>query len=68
MQTKALYAIVNKNNHFVPKKASISCARVPVCVHKHARRDESDLSGTGTSQRTTAGIQFSGGDGRTASL
>lgn len=39
--------------------------RAKVCVHPHARRDVSDLSGTGTSQRTTVGeIQFSGGDRR----
>lgn len=36
-----------------------------VCVNMHAPRDMSDLSGTGTSQGTTAvEIQFSGGDGR----
>lgn len=34
-----------------------------MCVHMHAPRDMSDLSGTGTSQGTTVvEIQFSGGD------
>lgn len=58
-----------KQNNSVGLKKPISAGyhyvyeRARVCVYLHASRDMSDLSGTGTSQRTTVvEIQFSGGD------